>query len=165
MKPIIASIAALVVSLSTFAAAQAPRRAGMSPAEQQEVLDFKLTLPLANSLLAALPEMTRYVMGRPDWTAYVQKSMQQNRDEQVRTLEADPKAAAIIRKHGLSARQYVVGVIAVRGAVLKAQNPDSPVAKNIPVSAENLALAKANLGALGPKLAEADSAAGQMFKR
>ncbi|MBE3123995.1 MAG: hypothetical protein IMZ65_04255 [Planctomycetes bacterium] len=60
-------------------------------------------------------------------------------------------------KHGLSAREYTVGVIALRGAVLKAQDPESPIARNIPTSPENIAFAKANISVLGPKLTEADA--------
>ncbi|MBE3096227.1 MAG: hypothetical protein IMZ44_03740 [Planctomycetes bacterium] len=58
-----------------------------------------------------------------------------------------------------------MGVIALRGAVLKAQNPESPIARNIPASRENIAFAKANISVLGPKLAEADAVGMKMLMK
>ena len=67
-------------------------------------------------------------------------------------LHGDPK-------HGLTAREYLVGVPALRMAILRAQSGDGPGSDALIVSADNLAFAKANLAELKPKLEAAEGKA------
>lgn len=71
-------------------------------------------------------------------------------------MEADPGAMAILKKQGLTAREYLVGVPALRMALARAQFGDAPGSDTLIVSADNLAFAKANLAELKPKLDAAD---------
>jgi hypothetical protein len=63
---------------------------------------------------------------------------------------------AILRKQGLSAREYLVGVPTLRMALMRAQSGDAPGSDQLIVSADNLAFAKANLAELKPKLDAAE---------
>jgi hypothetical protein len=147
----------VLVAFAAFTAAQ-PQRPGQSPAEQQEVLAYKLTMPVADKLLAALNALNQYILSKPDWMTWVQQSMRGTRDDQVRQLEQDPKALAIIRQNGLTAREYAVGIVALRGAVSKVRDPNGAMGRASVASAENLAFATANLKELDARLTKADEA-------
>jgi hypothetical protein len=69
-------------------------------------------------------------------------------------MEKDPKVASILKQENLTARDYLVGVPALRMALLAAQGASGP---NIVASPANLAFAKANLAQLKPKMDQADS--------
>ena len=129
-------------------------------AEQREaILGYKLTKPLADKLLAALPEMTRYVMTKPNVKEILARSATQSLGERIAQTEADPGAAAILTKHGLTAREYLVGVPTLRMAIRRAQSGDAPGSDALTVSDGNLAFARANLAELKPKLDAAEGAA------
>jgi len=130
-----------------------------SPEQRQALLAYKLTRPLADKLLAALPEMTRYVMAKPNFKEIVAKSAKLSPGERLAQTESDPGAMAILKKHGLTAREYLVGVPALRMAILRAQSGDGPGSDALIVSADNLAFAKANLSELKPKLEAAEGMA------
>jgi hypothetical protein len=144
----ISLIACLGVGSAQTPAAQAEQR--------QAILDYQLTLPRANSLIAAMEEMTKYVVSLPDFVDRLKKSQKMAPAEQVAQLERDPKANAIVKQNGLTARDYLVGVPALRMALLAAQGVNSP---NIIASPPNLAFAKANLAQLKPKMDAADRGA------
>jgi len=62
--------------------------------ERQDILDNPLTLQRANQLIAALPQMTQYVLTLPpDVPA---KSAKKTRAERIDSLEKDPKGVAIL---------------------------------------------------------------------
>jgi hypothetical protein len=63
---------------------------------------------------------------------------------------------AIPKKHGLTAREYLAGVPALRRAIRRAQAGEAPGSDALIVSSDNLALARANLAELKPKLDAAD---------
>jgi hypothetical protein len=157
MRTTFASFLIVVVACALLAAGQ-PTRPGQSPAEQQEVLAYKLTMPVADKLLATLNALNQYVLSKPDWMTWVQQSMRGTRDDQVRQLEQDPKALAIIKQNGLTAREYAVGVVALRGAVSKARDPNGAMGRVSVASAENVAFATANLKDLDARLTKADEA-------
>jgi hypothetical protein len=69
-------------------------------------------------------------------------------------LENDPKAMAILKQNGLTARDYVVGVPALRMALMGTQG--MPPSSNIIASPANVAFAKVHLAELKPKMDAAD---------
>jgi hypothetical protein len=130
---------------------QAPKT---SAEARQEILDYQLTLPRANQLIAAMEAMTKYLVSLPDFQDRGAKSMKMTPEERLAQLEADPKAMAILKENGLTAREYLVGVPALRMALMAAQGLAN--APNITVSPANLEFAKANLAQLKPKMDAAD---------
>ena len=125
-----------------------------SPEERQEVLNYQLTLPRANQLITAMEAMTKYLVGLPDFQDRLVKSMKMTSAERRAQLEKDPKAMAILKQNGLTAQEYLVGVPALRMALLAAQGLAN--APNIIASPANVAFAKANLTQLKSKMDAAD---------
>jgi hypothetical protein len=126
----------------------------MSDEDTQAIRAFQLTLPKAHELIGAMTEMTKYVASRPDAADRIQRAMKMTHAAQVKQMETDPQAMAIASGHGLTAHDYVYGVIALRMALLSAQGVDgAPAAVTSPA---NLAFAKANLAQLKPKMDAAD---------
>ena len=121
---------------------------------RQAILDYQLNLRRANQLIVAMAAMTKYVASLPDFKERVRKSLTMTPAEQLAKIEADPKAMSILKENGLTAREYIIGVPALRMALLAAQG--MPPSTNIIVSPANLEFAKANLAQLKPKMDEAD---------
>jgi hypothetical protein len=130
-----------------------------SAEQRQAILAYRLTKPLADKLLAALPEMTRYVMAKPNVKEILARSTTQSLAERIAQAEVDPGAAAILKTHGLTAREYVVGVPTLRMAIRRAQSGDAPGSDALVVSPDNLAFARANLAELKAKLDAAEGTA------
>ena len=138
----------LVLTLG-LVSGQAPK---ITPQERQDILDYQLTLQRASQLIAALPPMTKYVISLP--VEVLAKSANQTRAEQIASLEKDPKAMAILKQNGLTAKDYIVGVPTLRMALWLAEGMvASPL---VFASPANLAFAKANLAQLQPKWDDAD---------
>ena len=127
--------------------------AGLTPEARQAILAYQLTLPRANHLIAAMQKMTKYVVSLPDFQDRMARSMKMTPAERRAQMEKDPKAMAILKEHGLSTEDYVVGVPALRMALMAAQGAAANAA---PASPANLAFAKANLSELKPKMDAAD---------
>jgi hypothetical protein len=125
-----------------------------SPETRQAILDYKLTLERANQLIPALKAMTKYVVSLPDFQDRVRKSMKMTPAERLEQIENDPKAMAILKENGLTARDYLVGVPALRMALMGAQG--MPTGPSIIASPANVAFAKAHLAELKPRMDEAD---------
>jgi len=126
----------------------------LTPEAREEILKFELTMPRANHLITALEAMTKYVVSLPDYQDRIRKSVTMTPAERIAQLEKDPKAAAILKENSLSAHDYMVGVPALRMALLAAKGGES--LPNIAFSPANLAFAKANLAQLKPKLEAVD---------
>jgi hypothetical protein len=125
----------------------------ITPEQQQAILDYKLTLPRANSLITAMQAMTKYVVSQPDFPARMAKAAKMTPAESLASVEKDAGAMAIIKQNGLTAKEYLVGVPALRQALMAASGEGGP---NITASPENIAFAKANLATLKPKMDAAD---------
>lgn len=126
----------------------------LTPQQRQALLDYQLTLPGAEHLIAAMQEMTKYLVSLPDYQERVRKSATMSAADRIAQIEADPKAAAILKQNSLTARDYLTGVPALRMALMAAQGATAP---NIIASPANVAFAKANLAQLKPKMDAADS--------
>ena len=125
----------------------------LSPQQRQAILDYQLTLPGAEHLIVAMQAMTKYLISLPDYQERMRKSATMTAAERITQLETDPKAAAILKENNLAARDYLIGVPALRMALLAAQGAASP---NVVASPANVAFAKANLAQLKPKMDAAD---------
>ena len=135
---------------ATLATAQSPDM----PAEtRQAILDYQLTLPRANQLITAMEAMTKYVMSLPDAMERMQAARKRTPSEQAAKLESDPKAMAILKQNNLTAKEYLVGVPALRMALMAAQGATTVA------SPSNLAFAKQHLSELIPKMDAADGIA------
>ena len=136
------------------AGAQAP---ALSPQERQDILAYQLTLPRANHLIAAMQAMTQYLVSLPDFQDRVVKSMQQTPAQRRADMEKDSKAMAILKQNDLTAQEYLVGVPALRMALMAAQG--GPGSKDVIASPANVAFAKTHLAELKPKMDAADGVA------
>jgi hypothetical protein len=146
------NIVVLLVSVSILTG-EARAQGALSEQQRQALLDYQLTLPRANQLITAMEAMTKYVVSLPDAQDRVAKSMKMTLAEQRAQVEKDPKAMAILKENRLTADDYLVGVPALRMALMAAQGINAP---NIVASPANLAFAKANLAQLKPKMDAAD---------
>ena len=125
----------------------------IAPQQRQAILDYQLTLPSAEHLIAAMQAMTAYVISLPDYQERIRKSATMTAADRIAQIESDPKAAAILKQNSLTARDYLIGVPALRMALMAAQGATAP---NIVASPANVAFAKANLTQLKPKMDAAD---------
>jgi hypothetical protein len=98
--------------------------------------------------------MTQYLVSLPDVQDRVAKAMRMTPAERRVQLEQDPKAMAILRQHDLTAQEYLVGVPALRMALMAAQRASSN--PNVIASPTNMAFARAHLAELKPKMDVAD---------
>lgn len=130
---------------------------GQTPESRQAILDYPLTVPRANQLITAMEAMTKYVASLPDYADRLRKSAKMTAAEGVAQVEGDPKAMAILKQNNLTAREYLVGVPALRMALMAAQG--LPTGPNIIASPANVAFAKAHLAELKPKMDAADGVA------
>jgi len=145
----------LVALLVTCAPAPAWAQRGLTPEAQQAIMDYQLTLPRAEHLITALEALTKYLVSLPDYQERLRKAPTMTPAERAAQMEKDPKTAAILKDNNLTARDYLVGVPALRMALMAAQGGTAPT---IVASPANVAFAKANLAQLKPKMDAADGA-------
>jgi hypothetical protein len=125
----------------------------LSPQQRQAILDYQLTLPGAEHLITAMEAMTKYLVSLPDYQERMRKSATMTAADRIAQLENDPRAAAILKQNSLTARDYLIGVPALRMALMAAQGATAP---NVVASPANVAFARANLAQLKPKMDAAD---------
>ena len=125
----------------------------LTPQQRQAILDYQLTLPGAEHLITAMQSLTTYLISLPDYQERMRKSATMTAADRIAQLEADPKAAAILKQNSLTARDYLIGVPALRMALMAAQGATAPT---IVASPANVAFARANLAQLKPKMEAAD---------
>ena len=151
MRCVIVLFVACLGVTNILAAGQASR---LPPEERQALLAYQLTLPRANQLITAMDAMTKYLVSLPDFQQRMAKSMKMTAAERRAQLDNDPKASAILKQNSLTAQDYLVGVPALRMALIAAQGGgESP---NIVASPANVAFAKSHLTELKPKMDAAD---------
>jgi hypothetical protein len=125
----------------------------LSPQQRLAILDYQLTLPGAEHLITAMQAMTTYLISLPDYQERMRKSATMTAAERIPQIDTDPKAAAILKQNSLTARDYLIGIPALRMALMAAQGGTG---SNIVASPANVAFAKANLSQLKPKMDAAD---------
>ena len=112
----------LIPVLVLFAAG-ALLQAALTPQDEKEVLNHKLTMPLATKIIAALPEVTQLVLSAPDARERLIKASRASLEERVKDAENSPKTVELLKRHGLTPREYVVGVVTLRMALTAASLP------------------------------------------
>jgi hypothetical protein len=150
MKRVLLCACAVVALVASVARAQ-------SGEMRKAMLDYQLTVDRANDLLAAMVPMTKHVMSLPNAGETIRTYQSLALAERVARTEKDAEAMAILREHHLTARDYIVGVPALRAALTAAAQGKAAD----DVSPANLAFAKANLATLKPKMDAADGATRQ----
>ena len=143
-------VLACTVAVSAAVLAQTP----LSQEARDAITAYQLTMPRANSLIAAMEAMTKYVVSLPDFKERLAKTAKMTQAERLAQIENDPKASAILKQNSLTARDYVVGVLALRMARLVAEG--LPPGPTVVASPANVAFMKANLAQLKPKMDAAD---------
>jgi hypothetical protein len=146
----VAIVFTILTAAMTFA--QAP---SMSAADRQAILTYQLTLARADQLITAMTAMSTYVASRPDFRERLAQSMKMTAAERRAQVEGDPQAMAILKQNSLTSQDYLVGVPALRMALLAAQGLAGPT---VVASPANVAFVKANLAPLKSKMDAADSA-------
>jgi hypothetical protein len=150
---------ACLLTLLAIALALPDQVSGAAAQRRQQLLDYELTMPRANQLIAAMDAMTKYVASLPDFAERLRKSATMTPAEQLAQVENDPKAAAILKQNNLTAREYLIGVPVLRMALMVAQG--LPQSDRIVASPANVAFAKAHLEELKPKMDAADGLKGR----
>ena len=150
MKTLASGLAVIVL----FAGSIAGQTSNSAEEKRKAILEYPLTMTKANQLIPALEAMTKYVVSLPDFAERMRKSSQMTPAEQIAQIEKDPKAAEILKKNQLTAKDYVVGVPALRMALMAAGG--TPQGPTVIVSSTNLAFAKANYSTLKPRMDAAD---------
>ena len=141
----------IAIALSGALGGDALGQARLTPEARQEILDYKLTMQRANQLIAALPEMTRFVVSlSPEARAQAAKATPA---ERLANTANNPTSAAILKRNGLTAKEYLVGVPALRMALMIAEGIQTP---DIVASPANVAFVKANFADLEPRWAAAN---------
>jgi len=135
------------------AAASLAHAQNLSPQQRQAILDYQLTLAGAEHLITAMQAMTKYLVSLPDYQERMRKSATMTAADRIAQLESDPKAAEILKQDNLTTRDYLIGVPALRMALMAAQGATAP---DIVASPANVAFAKTNLAQLKPKMDAAD---------
>ena len=143
-----------IVLLMTLTPLVSGQTSQVESARRQAILDYELNLKRANQLITAMTEMTKYVASLPDFRERMRKTAAMTPAEQLAQVEKDPKAMSILKENGLTARDYMIGIVALRMAVLAAQGV--PTGPRIIASPANIAFAKANLAELKQKMDAVD---------
>src|SRR5678815_2537669 len=123
MKSILQKITVAVVLFVFVAGARAQN---LSDEARKAILDYPLTMDRANHLITALEAMSKYVISMPDYLDRMRKASQMTGAEQVAQMEKDANAMDILKRNSLTARDYIVGVPALRMALLAAGGRTSP---------------------------------------
>jgi hypothetical protein len=142
----------LACALAPLVHAQMP----MSDEARKQILAYQLTLPRANQLIAAMAALSKQMVTAPDFKERMPKLMKMSNAERKAEIEKDPKSVAILKENKLTSDEYLVGVPALRMAMMMAQG--MPASANVVASSANVAFAKANLAELKPKMEAAEGA-------
>jgi hypothetical protein len=121
---------------------------------RKEILDYPLTTQRADRLISVLPLMTQFFMSQP--RDVLDKWVKMTAARKIANLQNSAQAMAILKPYGLTAKDYVIGLPALRMAVWRAEGV--PESSKVYASAPNLAFAKANLAQLKPKWEAVDGA-------
>lgn len=114
-----------VLSLSAGAAAQtkgAQPTAATKAADEKEIYSFVLTLDIFHKIVSAEKEMTALQQGAPDDSA---AGGDETLDQSTQKIAKNAQAVAVLRKNGLTPREFVVGGITLGWAAMVAAQKKS----------------------------------------
>ncbi|MBI5018427.1 MAG: hypothetical protein HZB55_23440 [Deltaproteobacteria bacterium] len=132
-----ASMIALTVVLCAPAAAET-----FSPAMTKAIQGFKLDTAGANAIIKTQGELSQHVMKNPEAMKSLATTMKAPLEERIALLGKDPAQSAVLKANGLGARDYSVGLIALRAAAWAVQGRSGPLTGL--ASPANIGFLKAN---------------------
>jgi len=147
--PAVAALVLLAVLLAGPLAAQ-----NLSPELTGAVRGYKLDEKGASAVVKTLEELTAYVVKNPEVMKQSAAMMKLSDAERIKQMDRDPQTAGILKANGLTARDYFVGLLAIRAASQAAGGGKEGLAAL--ASPGNVAVLKAN-PALGARLKKADA--------
>lgn len=108
----------LAALLSLVLATPAAWAAETEDSYAREVAGFRLDMALVQHMTAAAADMKAYLQADPDEARKVQEdaNAEQSLGQAIAGMEKQPAFAAILKKNGLTARQYVLGALALMQA-------------------------------------------------
>jgi len=130
------------------------QKGAISPDTRKEILRYQLSTIRADNIISTLPLMTKFFMAQPQ--AVLTKWATMTPDGMIASLEKNAQTMAILKSNHLTAKDYVIGVPALRMSVWRAEGV--PESAKVFASPANLAFAKANLAQLKPKWEAVDGA-------
>lgn len=113
-----------------------------SPAMTKAIRDFNLDVPRADAIIKAQGELSEHIMKDPGAMKSMAAAMRAPLEERIALMEKDPAQSAILKANSLGARDYSIGLIALRAAAWEAEGRSSPLAGL--ASPSNVGFLKAN---------------------
>lgn len=113
-------------------------------------------VPVAASAQGKSQELSAALMAKPDWQSEMMEQVKKSPEEQAAAYDKDPLYSAILRKHGLTASEYLAGLYALRSASFTVDGKSVPIFEGLATDA-NVAFLKANPG-VRKKFADAEMA-------
>jgi hypothetical protein len=146
------ALASIVVAATSLAAKGGPVST-LPTATQRAIRAEVLDKAKVDNVIDTVKDVTAEVLKRPDWKKVLLTRAAMPFDKQVAALKADPAAARILAAHALSARRYMLRLLALRAASAAAAGADQGLATL--ANPANVALLKAD-PSLQRRLAEAE---------
>jgi D-alanyl-D-alanine carboxypeptidase len=152
------TIAIVLIGFSLGAVVRAEAQGGWSAADAAALKGHALTMDKVRRTGEAMVEFDRLEKARGD--AADDEDTEQSIDAMVARINAEPEARAILKKHGLTTREYLLTLLASTHAAAAAMVEESgQQATGIPVSRGQIEFYKANKAELDKLAAERKAAA------
>ncbi len=129
------------LALLAIAAAAASGQ-DFTPAMKKAILDFRLDTKNSKAIIACQTQLSRLMLGSPERMKQFGTTMKKPLEDQIAIMEKDGEAAAILKANRLGAREYTVGLVALRAAAWSVRGKPGPL-KGLE-SSKNVAFLKAN---------------------
>ena len=141
----------ILVALTAATLAQTP---DFPPATEQAIRSYALDQQKATALIAALRDITAWVMKDPKaMTTMLTQMTELPFEQQGAALEKGATTGPILKANGLTGRQYSFGILALRSAYLARDGGSAGLARL--ANPANVAFLKAN-PAIADRFAQAD---------
>jgi hypothetical protein len=106
-----AYLAGLMLLLAVPVAAQ-----NFSPEMTKAIQGYRLDVPKSQSIIKAQGQLSELVMQDPARMKQLAATMRMPLEDRIVQMEKDPGSMAILKANGLGARDYSVGLVALRAA-------------------------------------------------
>jgi hypothetical protein len=146
----------IVVTALPLTAAAQPKAHELSPALKEEIRAYKLDARNCDAITGSLAELSTTLLAKPNRHSEMMEQVKKSPEEQAAAYDKDPVYSAILRKHGLTAREYLAGLYALRSASFAVDGKSAPIFEGLATDA-NVAFLKANPD-VRKKLADAEMA-------
>jgi hypothetical protein len=154
--------AAIAVFSAAVPAAQAPQ-----PDDNAAIMNHRLTLSLVKQVVAVDRDLVAVLEKDPTLQQRVAGQNPVGLDASVKMLEGVPEAAAILKKHSITARDYLLTQIAFAATAFTAEMLETKKLPAVPAGmpTHNLEFWKANAAELKPLEAESKKLRAELQKR